>query len=92
MDEAITINTWLHEDTSRIDFCKIEAEKSKLIRPHSNELLYWSEMMRTVFSTRLPEDVYVGINNFMKLFREDITVDDIQNALVMIHTFHVSFF
>lgn len=82
MDEVITINTSLHGDTSNIDFCKIMAEKSKLIRPYSNELIYWSEIMQIVFSTRLPEDDYNGIINFMKLFSADVTIEDIQNAMV----------
>lgn len=85
MNEVIRINTWLHGDTSKIDFCKIEAEKAKLSRYSSNELLYWSEIMRIVFSTRLPEDDYVGVNNFMESFNANITVNDVQNALVGIN-------
>lgn len=48
-----------------------------------NELMTWSQIMREVFSTRLPEDAYIGVNKFMDAFGADTTVENIQNALVI---------
>lgn len=86
----IKINTWLHGDTTKIDFCGIMAKKSKISHSLSVERVSWSEIMRTVFSIRLPEDDYNGIIIFMESFDADATLDDIQNSLVMFNIVQIT--
>lgn len=82
MDEVITINTELHGDTSKIDFCKIIKENSKWYRNNRGEKYKWTDILRTVLSTKLPEEVYHGIIDFMQSLRDNASAIEIQNALV----------
>lgn len=82
MNEVIAFNTQLHDDTIKMDVCKI---MSQISNSYSEDRVNWSEIMRAFFSTRLPKDVYVGIINFMETFHVDATADEIKNNLVMIN-------
>lgn len=82
MDEVIVINTRLHADTSNIDYCEIMKTNSKWYRYNRGEKPKWTDIMRIVFFTRLPEDVYHGISDFMKSLHANGTANEIQNAVV----------
>lgn len=77
------INTRIHGDTSKIDYCNIIREDFKIDIPMMDSwtvFLYWLENTGTILSTRLPEDDYSGIFNFLKSRRDNTT--DGRSALV----------
>lgn len=79
----MSINTNIHDDTSKINFCNIKKDftVNRYDRDFRDEEFRWLEIMRIVLSTRLSENDYNGILNFVKS-RGNASVDDVQSALV----------
>lgn len=78
------MTTQLRGNVAKISACTIQ--KSDLARDWkslgSRSLQRVSNVMETILSTRLKDEYFRGIINFMHAFRPDKASEEIENALV----------
>lgn len=76
--------TQLHGNTSKISACTIK--QSDLARDWNTNLKRTLQrvlnMIETILSTRLNDESFRGIINFMQAFRPDTPIDEVEKALV----------
>lgn len=72
----------LHADTSKIDFCAIKRNWKRHPNSGDPNLVDWTDILKEVLSTRLPEKVYNELTGLIRTIRGSATDGQIENALV----------
>lgn len=80
--KAEDLKSTFHADTSKIDVCSIKRNWKRHPNSEDINLVSWSDVLKIVLSTRLPEEIYSGLIGVMQTIQSNVTNKQIENALV----------